>query len=151
MALPHCGAVQLVASRVPRQSKVLPLICSGLSWSAERILRAHRTRWSIESYFKETKQYLGLGDYQNLSYQSAVRHLHLVCIAYVLLTHMGSAPCAQGKPSQPRLCVSPRVTELQTHLRRVVLQDMADLIKRKAAKRHTLNDLLEFLAMDAAD
>ena len=147
--LPYFGEVQFIASRVAKEKKVLPIISSHLDWSPKQILQAHRRRWSIELFFKETKQHLGLGEYQNLSYESAVKHLHLVCIACLLLTHMGSATCAQGKIQEDRLCVSPRITQLQAHLRSLVLRDMIEFIKKKVGKANALDDLEVFLSMDA--
>jgi len=139
--------------------KVVAIIASRVDWTPKRILQAHRMRWSIELFFKETKQLLGLGDYQNLSVQSAVRHLHLMCIAYLLLTHTGlpvrctqtgHATCAQGKAQEKRLCVSPRINELQTHLRTVVLKDMMKIVERKARKPKAFNRLLQLLSMKEA-
>ena len=43
-------------------------------------------------------QLLGLGQYQNRTYQPAVTHLHLACFAYALLTHLRiMRPGAQGQ------------------------------------------------------
>jgi hypothetical protein len=42
----------------------------------------------MEQWVKDVKQLLGLGHYQNRSYGAAVTHLHLVCFAYALLTHL---------------------------------------------------------------
>ena len=47
--------------------------------------------------FKESKQYLGLGDYQVLRYRGIERYLCLVLIAHLLLTHLAAAePGAQA-------------------------------------------------------
>jgi hypothetical protein len=43
---------------------------------------------TIEAWLKDLKQLLGLGQYQNRPYRAAVIHLHLVCFAYALLTHL---------------------------------------------------------------
>jgi hypothetical protein len=37
--------------------------------------------------FKELAQDLGLGDYQMLQTDGIVRHLHVCCLAHLLLTH----------------------------------------------------------------
>ena len=41
----------------------------------------------MEQFFKDSQQLLGLGQDQNHPYRAAVTHLHLVCVAYALLTH----------------------------------------------------------------
>jgi hypothetical protein len=52
----------------------------------------------VEQFFKDSKQLLGLGQYQNRHYRAAVTHLHLVCFAYALLTHLRiMRPGAQGQ------------------------------------------------------
>jgi hypothetical protein len=52
----------------------------------------------MELLFKDRKQLLGLGQYQNRTYQAAVTHLHLVCFASALLTHLRiMRPGAQGQ------------------------------------------------------
>ena len=44
-------------------------------------------RWLIEVFFKELHQDLGLGDYQMLHRDGILAHLHLCCLAHLLLTH----------------------------------------------------------------
>jgi len=44
--------------------------------------------WSIELFFKDSKQLLGLGHYQRCPYKVEVTHLHLINFAYALLTHI---------------------------------------------------------------
>jgi SRSO17 transposase len=149
VSLPGVGLVGLIASRFPREKKVVAILASHLQWTAKRILEAHRMRWSIELFFKETKQLLGLGDYQNLPYESVVKHLHLVCTAYLLLTHTGHATCAQGYAKDKRLCVSPRINELQAHLRRIVLNDLVNVVEEKVTKPEAFNRLLKLLSMDS--
>ena len=41
----------------------------------------------IEVLFKELVQDLGLGDYQMLTEDGIVHHLHVCCLAHLLLTH----------------------------------------------------------------
>jgi len=67
-----------------------------------------------------SKQYLGLGDYRVLRYRAVERYLHLVLIAYLLLTHLRitepdtQADCQNdGKPLR-----LPCIPKLQQSLRR---------------------------------
>lgn len=51
------------------------------------IIAIYELRWSIEVLFKELHQDLGLGDYQMLAKDGIVHHLHICCLAHLLLTH----------------------------------------------------------------
>src|SRR5215210_7064495 len=82
-------------------------------------------RWPVELLFKMSKQHLGLGDYQVLRYRGVERYLHLVMIAYLLLTHLAlSEPDVQAallkKRSELRL---PSVPHLQEHLRHLLWEE----------------------------
>ena len=52
----------------------------------------------IEVLFKELHQDLGLGDYQMLHRDGILRHLHLCCLAHLLLTHQ----CLRGLGAQAK-------------------------------------------------
>ena len=83
--------------------------------------------WSIEVFFKDAKQLLGPGQYQNGSYRAAVTHLHLVCFAYALLTHIViQHEGAQGKRKD---AVRLSTGDPQNELRRIVWNDLADYLK----------------------
>ncbi len=66
--------------------------------TAPKMITSYEKHWSIEMFFKDSKQFLGLGHYQNRTYRAAVTHLHLVCFVYALLTHIAiESSCAQKK------------------------------------------------------
>ena len=71
-----------------------------------------------------SKQYLGLGDYQMLEYRGVVRYLHLVMIAYLLLTHL--ALVADAKACAKRLTPLrlPSIQQLQETLRSQLWDDL---------------------------
>jgi hypothetical protein len=82
------------------------------------VLSHYLHRWAIEVFFKASKQHLGLGDYQVLRYRGVVRYLHLVLIAYLLLTHLGlCAPDVQADVQGRSVLRLPSIPELQTRLR----------------------------------
>lgn len=93
------GRVKLVFSRRPGEKAWVALATNEPRWSAKTIVDHYLTRWGIEVLFKMSKQYLGLGDYQLLEYRGVVRYLHLVLIAYLLLTHLALAADAKAWPS----------------------------------------------------
>ena len=47
----------------------------------------YELRWNIEVLFKELEVDLGLGDYQVISEEGILKHLHLCCLAHLALTH----------------------------------------------------------------
>ena len=70
---------------------------------------------------------MGLGQYQNVSYEAAVTHLHLVCFAYALLTHI--AIQREGAQGERRKAARLSAGSLQTELRRIVWEDTAEYLK----------------------
>ena len=46
---------------------------------------AVRARWPIEQFYQETKQFYGLGDYQERRWKGLHRHIALVMLAYSFL------------------------------------------------------------------
>jgi hypothetical protein len=64
----------------------LILVTNRLHWEASRIVRAYRHRWTgTETYHRDGKQQLGMGDCQLRDGQGQTRHMHLVMVAYSLL------------------------------------------------------------------
>ncbi len=95
--LSKLGRVKLVFSRRPREKSWICMATNATRWGAKRVLSHYLNRWPIEVLFKESKQYLGLGDYQVLRYRGIERYLCLVLIAHLLLTHLAAAePGAQA-------------------------------------------------------
>lgn len=91
------GRVKLVFSRRSREKSWICMATNETRWGAKRVLSHYLNRWPIEVLFKESKQYLGLGDYQVLRYRGIERYLCLVLIAHLLLTHLAATePGAQA-------------------------------------------------------
>lgn len=128
------GRVHLIASRRVGEKRVLGLVSDLPRTSMTTIIRTYAQRWCIEQFFKDTKQLLGLGQYQNGSYRAAVTHLHLVCFAYALLTHLRLVrEGAQGKRrAKAAKSLSTRwrnsgcsTASMQNELRRMLFLDLA--------------------------
>jgi hypothetical protein len=122
--LSKAGRVNVVFSQRPGQKKWVALVSNRLDWDAATILGHYFQRWPVELLFKMSKQHLGLGDYQVLGYTGVVRYLHLVMIAYLLLTHLAldepDVKAAIARRSELRL---PSVPELQQHLRGLLWEE----------------------------
>jgi len=133
------GEHHVVFSRKKGEPKVLALVTDDRGLSAGKIIHTYDDRWDIEVFFKDAKQLLGLGQYQNASYEAAVIHLHLVCFAYALLTHIAiTREGAQGK-KKPTARLS--TGDLQNELRRIVWEDLADHLKQFSSGNHVIKEL----------
>lgn len=143
--LPSVGQVKVTFSKKPREKKVLAIVTDNLDLKTKDIIQIYSYRWSIEVFFKETKQYLGLGDYQTGDYNGVVRHLHLVFIAYALLTHLRIQEDAQGEEEREKKLVFLSTQALQHHIRNIVYDDMIDYLYETVKDRKMVKPLSNLL------
>jgi hypothetical protein len=62
------------------------LVTNRITWEVSRIVRVYRQRWTgTETFHRDGKQQLGLGDCQLRDVQGQTRHMYLVMLAYSLL------------------------------------------------------------------
>lgn len=62
------------------------LVTNRTGWEVTRVVRGYRCRWTgTETYHRDGKQELGMGDCQLRSGQGQTRHMYLVMLAYSLL------------------------------------------------------------------
>lgn len=61
------------------------LAANKLGWEARRIMMAYKGRWAIETIYRDSKQNLGLEDYELRDLKGIKRHLCLVFLAYTVL------------------------------------------------------------------
>jgi hypothetical protein len=143
--LSKAGRVKLVFSRRPRETAWVALVTNESRWSAKTILGHYLMRWGIELLFKMSKQYLGLGDYQMLEYRGVVRYLHLVLIAYLLLTHL--ALVADAKACSKRLTPLrlPSILQLQQTLRSQLWDAMIVQLESGKRTRATARKIKELI------
>ncbi|MHC4640529.1 MAG: transposase [Planctomycetota bacterium] len=137
------GSLHVIFSRKKVDPRILGLVTDEPRLSASQMIRTYDDRWSIEVFFKDGKQLLGLGQYQNVAYEAAVTHLHLVCLAYALLTHVAiTREGAQGKQRPPaRLSTA----GLQNEVRRIVWEDLTDYLKQFSSGNQIVKELEQLL------
>lgn len=141
MRVGKLGEVHVVFSRKGRGRGILALATDDPDLSAEDIIKTYRVRWQIEVFFKDSKQLLGLGQYQNGSYQAAVIHLHLVCFARALLTHLAiEREGAKGKAKRRRAAQT-SCGELQNALREIVWEDVLAALEEKPDMNSVVKEL----------
>ena len=62
------------------------LVTNRIQWEASRLVRAYRHRWTgTETFHRDAKQQLGMGDCQLRDSAGQTRHMYLVMLAYSLL------------------------------------------------------------------
>lgn len=144
--LSKAGRVKLVFSRRPGETAWVTLVTNELRWSAKTVVGHYLSRWGIELLFKMSKQYLGLGDYQMLMYRGVVRYLHLVLIAYLLLTHLALVANAQACAERMTTLRLPSIPQLQEMLRGQLWDDLITHLengKRTRAGARKIKELIQ--------
>jgi len=58
---------------------------NALVWTPDKIIYSYKQRWSIETFYRDSKQNLGLEDYELRKLQGIIRHWYLVFLAYTIL------------------------------------------------------------------
>jgi hypothetical protein len=72
------------------------LVTNRITWEVSRIVRVYRHRWTgTETFHRDGKQQLGLGDCQLRDPQGQTRHMYLVMLAYSLLVSQLRQNCAR--------------------------------------------------------
>src|SRR5215813_2302665 len=82
------GLLHVVVARTGTARTPLGLVTDAPTRSALDMIRPDEKGWAIAPWINDTKPLLGLGQYPNGSSWAAVTHLHLVCFADALRTHL---------------------------------------------------------------
>lgn len=123
--LSRIGGVRMVVSKRPRGpwKKCIAIVTNERGLRPRHVIAIYEARWPIEVLFKELHQDLGLGDYQMLHRDGIARHLHLVCLAHLLLTHR-SLEAIGAKATKPNEQVEmPQMNERLAGLRAEIAKD----------------------------
>jgi SRSO17 transposase len=77
------------------------LITNRCDWSATQVVAKYLLRWTIETFYRDSKQLLGLDEYRTRSFLAIDAHWCLVFVAYSLL-HLACLPpsSTQGSSGQ---------------------------------------------------
>jgi hypothetical protein len=96
---------------------------------------------TIEPWVKDVKQWLGLGHDQNRSSWAAVTHLHLVCFASALLTHLRLArPGAHGQRTRHK-AADLSTAAAQDQLRSLLWEDLITYLQEECPDQPVIEEL----------
>jgi SRSO17 transposase len=137
----HLGRLHGVFSRKGSARKILGLVTDDPALSAAPLIQTYDRRWTIEQWVKDLKQLLGLGHYQNRPYRAAVTHLHLVCFAYALLTHLRiERTGAQGHRTRDK-AADLSTAAVQDQLRSLLWEDLITYLKEARHDQPVIEEL----------
>ena len=91
------------------------LVTNRITWEVTRIVRVYRRRWTgTETFHRDGKQQLGLGDCRLRDARGQTRHMYLVMLAYSLLMIQLRQGCAKEWAMQ-RLMTIGQACRAMTH------------------------------------
>lgn len=121
------GAVRIVCTRNESHRTAKVLFTTNLALPAYEILRVYQKRWSIEVFFKMSKQYLGLKAYQNRNLTAVTSAVTLSMISYNLLTHVFiTENRAKGKRLTTKYIAQFNVLRIRDRIRHIAHTDSID-------------------------
>jgi SRSO17 transposase len=82
------------------------LVTNRADWNAQQILSKYLQRWTIETFYRDGKQLLGLNEYRVRSHSAMQSHWCLVFVAYSLL-HLACLPPSQKPPNRGKRPTQP--------------------------------------------
>jgi hypothetical protein len=88
---PRYGVMRLVVTR-NRHGNHDYLVTNDLAADLTMVVARKQSRWSVETIFRDTKQYAGLGACQCWTDAAMVRHIALVLVAFVVLQQLRLDP-----------------------------------------------------------
>lgn len=132
--------LKIVFSKRGKQHKILAIGCTDLKLAASSIILYYTFRWSIEVWFKQAKQHLGLGALHRIWWEGVVKHLHLSACAFSLLTHLA---LASEKGKSKILHAASSVLPARFELRDLFFQDAIDYFIEKELNHKPSADIVD--------
>lgn len=112
------------------------LITNRTGWEITRIVRGYRGRWTgTETYHRDGKQELGMGDCQLRSGQGQTRHMYLVMLAYSLLMLQLNQSRAKSWAFCRLTTIGQACRAISAEMLRTTLEWALDQVTTKSRKR----------------
>jgi len=127
------GRVKLFFCRFPYQKKFRLFLSTDISLNLLGMLEIYSIRWTIEVFFKETKQHLKLGTCQSRDFDAQIAHITTCYLLYTLLVYFRRVNnyesldglFAEIKDELVEKTVAERLWELFNDLLQVVITSIA--------------------------
>jgi SRSO17 transposase len=154
--LSRLGRVRMVLSKRPRDSwkNVLAVATNEIKLKAREIIVVYEKRWNVEVLFKELRESLGLGHYQVIGRAAIERHLHLVCLTHLVLTHHSlEAVGAEARKANTKVdlpSMNQRLASMREAIRREQLQGLVNRIEHRKTKAMVKKFLIQELQLHTA-
>jgi len=124
-----------------RDTKLAKAIATNRTrWEVNRILQTYRYRWTgTETFHRDGKQELGMGDCQLRSGQGQTRHMYLVMLAYSLLMRQLRQPTAKEWAIERLTTIGQACRAVATETLRTTLAWAIDQVANNSQKpRHVM-------------
>jgi SRSO17 transposase len=153
--LPSIGRVKVVFSRRKKFEKALPIVTNDRTMSRQQIIQTYAIRFLIERFFKDAKSGLGLGEYQTTKLAGAVKHLHLVLLAYSLLVERAIDARERERHSRTRRTKRGNrnaalgawsLQDLRDEVRDLVLDDLFEYVLEQSDPKQAIRNLRALMA-----
>ena len=119
------------------------LVTNKIHWDVHRMLNVYRGRWTgTETFHRDGKQNLGMGDCQLRNGQGQTRHMHLVMLAYSLLMQQLRSTKAKRWASQRLTTIGQACQAMINETLRTTLQWVIQNVNENPAKSKHLTALL---------
>lgn len=139
------GVVKLVFSKQQSHRTALAVFTTNTALPVNKILEAYHKRWSIEVFFKMSKQYLGLKAYQNRNLNAIKSFIGLSLCANNLLTHVFINDIREkGQKITAKKSAHFNVRAMIDRVRYIATIDTIDFINNNSKNIDT-NELKKFL------
>lgn len=126
-----------------RQGDPKILVTNVLTWEARRVLTVYDGRWSVETFYRDSKQELGLDGYELRDEDGFRRHWHLVLVAYSCLLAEFHA-CGQRSWFTAKLLT---IGEARRKLACDTLKNLVDWVRQKVKDQWEPTQIYECLAL----
>ena len=139
------GVVKIVFSKQQSHRTALAVFTTNTALPTNRILESYSRRWSIEVFFKMSKQHLGLRAYQNRNIDAIKSHIRLSLCAHNLLTHVFINDIREkGHNLTQKRITHFNVLNMIDRVRHIVFTDTINFISNNAKNIET-NELKKYL------